>query len=171
MVVPQRATPNEELQLPANSAFQSELVASWHHLWVARRPLAAPSSAAECPVRWAAAARNSEMGVREVVPVLRVQDARKSAEWYSRLGFKLDDQHTFGPGMPVYAFLSAGDQHLHLSEHAGDARPNTLLYLYVTGIDAFAKEFCVAVHDQPWAREISLEDPDGNRLRLGERPS
>ena len=37
--------------------------------------------------------------------------------------------------------------------------------------NAIAEEFGAAVETQPWAREIELTDPDGNRLRIGTRPS
>ncbi len=57
---------------------------------------------------------------------------------------------------------------LHLSEHAGDATPNTLVYMWVDEIDPIAAEFGVAVTDAPWGREISLTDPDGNRLRIAQ---
>ena len=30
-------------------------------------------------------------------------------------------------------------------------------------------EFNTEIKDQPWAREVQLTDPDGNRLRIGER--
>lgn len=103
-----------------------------------------------------------------IVPVLRVADARKAAEWYARLGFIVDGEHQFGPGMPIYAFLKRGDNHVHLSEHKGDATPNSLVYFYVDDVDALAAEFGVAVKDQPWGtREVWLTDPDGNRWRIG----
>jgi hypothetical protein len=69
--------------------------------------------------------------------------------------------------MPLYLFLRRGDVVLHLSEHAGDARPEALVYFYVDDVDAIAAEFSVPVTMQPWAREIELTDPDGNRLRIG----
>jgi hypothetical protein len=34
-------------------------------------------------------------------------------------------------------------------------------------VDAIAAEFGVEVDNQPWAREIQLTDPDGNRIRIG----
>jgi hypothetical protein len=37
-------------------------------------------------------------------------------------------------------------------------------------VDAIASEFGAAVSEQPWAREVELTDPDGNRLRIGTRP-
>lgn len=105
----------------------------------------------------------------EVVPILRVTDAYETARWYERLGFRVESEHRFAPGLPLYLFLARGDSHLHLSEHKGDARPGTLLYFYVNQVDPIAKEFGVEVIDQPWCREVQLTDPDGNRWRIGER--
>ena len=105
----------------------------------------------------------------ELVPILRVADAGKAGEWYGRLGFVVEGEHVFGPGMPVYAFLRRGGCALHLSEHTGDAKVGSLVYLYVGDVDAIAVEFGVKVIEQPWAREVHLTDPDGNRLRIGER--
>lgn len=107
--------------------------------------------------------------VEQIVPILRVSDARNSAAWYSRLGFEVEGEHQFAPGLPIYAFLNRGDIRLHLSEHTGDATPNTLVYFYVNDVDAVAAEFGVRVEEQPWCREVTLTDPDGNRLRVGTR--
>lgn len=102
-----------------------------------------------------------------LAPVLRVADAQEAAQWYARLGFEVEGEHRFGPTFPLYLFLKRGAAHLHLSEHKGDATTDTLVYLYVNDVDALASEFAVEVTEQPWAREISLTDPDGNRLRIG----
>ena len=104
-----------------------------------------------------------------LVPILRVTDGYETAKWYARLGFDVESEHRFAAGMPLYLVLKRGSMRLHLSEHAGDARPNTLVYLYVHDVDSIAVEFGVTVEDQPWAREIELTDPDGNRWRIGER--
>ena len=109
------------------------------------------------------------MRPEELVPILHVEDAARAAEWYGRLGFEVEAEHRFAPGLPLYLFLGRGEIHLHLSEHRGDARPGTLVYFYVHDVDAVAAEFGVEVRAQPWAREVSLTDPDGNRLRVGER--
>lgn len=106
----------------------------------------------------------------KIVPVLYVSDAHKSLEWYSRIGFTCESKHQFAENMPVYAFLFNGENQLHLSEHKGDATPNTLVYFYVDDIDSLANEFGETVKEQPWGtREIWLEDPDGNRWRIGSR--
>jgi catechol 2,3-dioxygenase-like lactoylglutathione lyase family enzyme len=107
-------------------------------------------------------------GVAEqLVPIFRVADGRAAAQWYERLGFAVVGDHRFADGLPLYVFLRRGDVYLHLSEHAGDARPGTLVYFYVDDVDAIAAEFGVPVTTQPWAREIEFTDPDGNRLRIG----
>jgi Glyoxalase superfamily protein len=88
---------------------------------------------------------------------------------YARLGFVVEGAHRFAPGLPLYLFLRRGPNALHLSEHTGDARPNTLVYFYVNEIEAIAAEFDAAIEEQLWAREVHLTDSDGNRLRIGKR--
>lgn len=77
----------------------------------------------------------------QLVPILHVRDGHESAKWYARLGFVIEGEHQFAPALPLYLFLHRGSNALHLSEHKGDARPNTLVYLYVDDVDAIAKEF------------------------------
>ncbi len=105
----------------------------------------------------------------EMVPILRVADAERAAQWYARLGFVLEGVHRFEPGFPAYAFIRRGATYVHLSEHRGDAPPHGVVYWYVdrSMLDAFAAEFGVAIERQPWCDEIQLTDPDGNRLRIG----
>jgi hypothetical protein len=76
-------------------------------------------------------------------------------------------EHRFEPGLPAFVEVARGRVRLFLSEHEGDARPDTLVYLRVRDVDAIAAEFGVRAQDAPWAREIELRDPDGNRLRIG----
>jgi catechol 2,3-dioxygenase-like lactoylglutathione lyase family enzyme len=114
--------------------------------------------------------------VTEVVPILRVADARVSAAFYSHLGFEFDWEHQFEPGFPLFVSVRAETgARLFLSEHRGDASPDTLVYLYVDDVDALyarLREAGIAVErppeDMPWGvREIALPDPDRNRLRIG----
>ena len=106
----------------------------------------------------------------EVVPVLRVEDAGRAVVWYERLGFRKEWEHQFEPGFPWFVSVARGNVRLYLSEHKGDARPNTLIHLYVTDIDTVAQEFGVHVDEEGLAgRECALEDPDGNRLRVATR--
>ncbi|MDT0343567.1 glyoxalase superfamily protein [Streptomyces litchfieldiae] len=103
----------------------------------------------------------------EVIPILRVDDAAAAAGWYRRLGFVTLWEHRFEPGFPAFVEVARGQVRLFLSEHTGDARPDTLVYLRVADVDAVAAEFGVPVRSAPWARETELRDPDGNRLRVG----
>jgi catechol 2,3-dioxygenase-like lactoylglutathione lyase family enzyme len=103
----------------------------------------------------------------EVIPVLYVEDAGRAVEWYGRLGFRKEWEHQFEPGLPLFVSVARGRVRLYLSEHEGDARPNTLIHLNVVDIDAVAREFGMPVDEEGLAgRECDLEDPDGNRLRV-----
>jgi catechol 2,3-dioxygenase-like lactoylglutathione lyase family enzyme len=103
----------------------------------------------------------------EVIPVLRVASAKRAVEWYARLGFQKQWEHQFEPGLPWFVSVTRGPVRLYLSEHLGDAPPNTLVHLNVRDIDAVSTEFGVPVDEDGLAgREVDLEDPDGNRLRI-----
>ncbi|MEV7992253.1 glyoxalase superfamily protein [Streptomyces sp. NPDC086077] len=103
----------------------------------------------------------------DIIPVLRVADAAAAVRWYERLGFARLWEHRFEPGLPAFVEVARGPVSLFLSEHTGDARPDTLVYLRLTDVDGVAADFGVPVEEAPWAREIELRDPDGNRLRIG----
>ena len=106
----------------------------------------------------------------EVVPVLHVEDAARAVGWYARLGFSKEWEHQFEPGFPWFVSVTRGQVRLYLSEHKGDARPNTLIHLYVNDIEAVSDEFGIAIDEAGLAgRECDLEDPDGNRLRVATR--
>jgi hypothetical protein len=64
--------------------------------------------------------------------------------------------------------IRAGDLWIFLSEHRGDASPDTPVYLHVDDVDAVAGALGVPAGDRPWGmREVHLTDPDGNRVRVG----
>lgn len=108
----------------------------------------------------------------EIVPVLRVDDAARAVAWYARLGFTKEWEHQFGPGMPWFVSVARGHARLYLSEHRGDARPDTLVHLYVPDIKVVSEEFGVAIDEEGLAgRQCDLVDPDGNRLRVATRRS
>jgi catechol 2,3-dioxygenase-like lactoylglutathione lyase family enzyme len=110
--------------------------------------------------------------VEEVVPVLRVGDAARAVAWYERLGFRKEWEHQFEPDFPWFVSVARGNLRLYLSEHEGDALPNTLVHLYVDDIDAVSQEFGIPVDEEGLAgRECDLEDVDGNRLRVATRRS
>jgi catechol 2,3-dioxygenase-like lactoylglutathione lyase family enzyme len=108
----------------------------------------------------------------EVVPVLYVEDAARAVAWYRRLGFVQEWEHQFEPGFPLFVSVARGNVGLYLSEHKGDARPDTLIHLYVKDIDLLSDEFGAPVDEEGLAgRECGLVDPDGSRLRVATRRS
>ncbi|GHJ14102.1 MULTISPECIES: glyoxalase superfamily protein [unclassified Micromonospora] len=107
-----------------------------------------------------------------LAPVLRVRDTDAAVAWYARLGFVRQWEHRFAPDLPRYVSIARPGMEIHLSEHAGDARPGTLVYLYVDDVDALAAA-CggVEVGSQDWGRDFVVTDPDGNRIRVGTVPA
>ena len=105
----------------------------------------------------------------QLVPVLRVADAQKAAEWYSsRLGFQIGFENRYSPEFPAYVEVTNGDLAIHLSELPGDATPDTLIFIYVDDLEATASAHSLDIIETTWSREVRLVDPDGNRVRLGE---
>ncbi|MEL7210944.1 MAG: glyoxalase superfamily protein, partial [Actinomycetota bacterium] len=87
----------------------------------------------------------------------------------TRLGFEVEFEHRYSEEFPGYVGIVRKGMALHLSEHVGDATPDTLVYMFVDDVDSLAAEFNVEVETEAWAREIQLTDPDGNRVRIGTR--
>ena len=109
-----------------------------------------------------------------VTPILRIFDESRAREFYiGFLGFHVDWEHRFEPGMPLYLQVSRGGCILHLSEHHGDCCPGAALRIQDGDVGAYhaelaAKEYGYArpqVEEAPWgAREMTVKDPFGNRL-------
>ena len=104
--------------------------------------------------------------VEEIIPVLRVADADAAVAWYERLGFRKEWEHRFDPDCPAFVSVARGPVRLFLSEHLGDARPDTLVGLVVDDVDAVVAEFGRPAGEQPYGCDFELRDPDGNRLRI-----
>jgi catechol 2,3-dioxygenase-like lactoylglutathione lyase family enzyme len=102
----------------------------------------------------------------EAVPILRVADADLAVRWYERLGFTKQWEYRFDPDCPAFVSIACGGTRLFLSEHRGDARPDTLIGLYVSDIDAVEAQFGRPDGEPPYGCEFELRDPDGNRLRI-----
>lgn len=110
----------------------------------------------------------------QTTPILRIFDETRAREFYlDFLGFRLDWEHRFEPGLPLYMQVSSGACVLHLSEHHGDASPGAALRIQTTALDAYqasllAKAYRYArpgTEDTPWGtREMTIRDPFGNRL-------
>jgi catechol 2,3-dioxygenase-like lactoylglutathione lyase family enzyme len=107
------------------------------------------------------------------IPILRIFDEAKAKEFYvGFLGFTVDWEHRFEPGLPLYLQVSRNECVLHLSEHHGDSSPGSAVRIETADIDTFhgglAKEYKYArpgINEPPWGgREVSVHDPFGNRL-------
>jgi len=113
------------------------------------------------------------MSLGNPIPILRIFDEAKAREFYvGFLGFKVDFEHRFEPGLPLYMQVSRDGCVLHLSEHHGDASPGAAIRIETSELDAFqaeliAKQYGFArpgIDEQPWGRDMSVKDPFGNRL-------
>lgn len=118
------------------------------------------------------------MQLLAAIPIIRIFSEEKAREFYlDFLGFKIDWEHRFEPGMPLYAQISRSDLILHLSEHYGDATPGSAIFARVHGIVDFHRELLAknspyarpALEDLPWGQQMDIADPFGNRLRFCEQ--
>jgi uncharacterized glyoxalase superfamily protein PhnB len=90
------------------------------------------------------------------------------------LGFTVDWEHRFEPGLPVFAQLTLDGLSIFLTEHGDDGRPGGAAYFVVDDVDALFREITgrnIAPAEPPgptpWGtREMAVVDPDGNRLRF-----
>jgi catechol 2,3-dioxygenase-like lactoylglutathione lyase family enzyme len=120
------------------------------------------------------------MQPQSVIPQLRIANAEKSLAFYvDGLGFSVDWKHQFEPGFPLFFQITRAAQTIFLSEHAGDCEVGGAVYFLVPDVDACysaflsrGMAFSKLPEDTPWGtREMSLIDPDGNRLRFASERS
>ena len=113
--------------------------------------------------------------MQRVVPALRITDyARSKAFYVDALGFQNDGEHRFGPDFPVFMMISRDGMEINLTEHNGDCQVGGLVHFYIPDVDAWYAEFqgrgvCIkeAPHERlPGLRMMTVEDPDGNQLRI-----
>ncbi|MEO4048976.1 glyoxalase superfamily protein [Pseudomonas sp. CAU 1711] len=114
------------------------------------------------------------MRLGNTTPILRIFDENKAREFYvDYLGFRIDWEHRFAPGMPLYPQVSRDGCVLHLSEHHGDACPGAALRIESDALDALhraleQKGYGYArpvIEAMSWgSRDMSVRDPFGNRL-------
>lgn len=108
-------------------------------------------------------------------PVLRIFDEVRAREFYlDFLGFQVEFEHRFEPGLPLYMSVIRDSLVLHLSEHHGDACPGAQIRIATDDVHGFVTELAGRDYSyarpgvperQPWGTdEITLTDPFGNRL-------
>jgi catechol 2,3-dioxygenase-like lactoylglutathione lyase family enzyme len=115
------------------------------------------------------------------IPILRIFDLAKAKEFYvDFLGFRVDWEHRFEDGAPVYLQIARGALVLHLSEHHGDCCPGAAVYVPTSGLDDFHREITAkgyrfmrpGIERTPWgSRLMAVTDPFNNRLRFDEKPA
>jgi uncharacterized glyoxalase superfamily protein PhnB len=109
-----------------------------------------------------------------ITPILRIFDETKAREFYlGFLGFTIQFEHRFEPGLPLYMGITRDGCTLHLSEHHGDGCPGARLRIHTSDVEAFHAELAVknykynrpGLKDTPWdTREVTVLDPFGNQL-------
>ena len=112
------------------------------------------------------------------IPIFRIFSEEKAREFYLEfLGFRLDWEHRFEPGLPIYMQVSRETLILHLSEHHGDATPGSTAYVRMRGVRDYHAEISArgyrylrpGVERRDWTdAEMTVIDPFGNRIRFGE---
>lgn len=105
---------------------------------------------------------------QEVIPILRVASADRAVEWYAQLGFTKEWEHRFEPDLPAFVSIARGRGRIYLSEHSDDGAPGTLVYIRHSHLDALCELLGQRPTEVPWGRELKVEDPDGNRLRISD---
>jgi uncharacterized glyoxalase superfamily protein PhnB len=110
----------------------------------------------------------------KITPILRSFDEAKAREFYvDFLGFKVDWEHRFEEGLPLYMQVSKDDCIIHLTEHHGDCSPGAALRIAIADVKAYQQELIAkryknsrpGVERQPWGEwAMSIKDPFGNRL-------
>lgn len=108
-----------------------------------------------------------------VIPILRTFPGGEAQRFYCDfLGFTIDWEHRFAPGLPLYLQVSRGDCVLHLSEHHGDATPGAAVRIEVDDVAALQRQWLasevyplrIGLDRQPWGDDLTMPDPFGNRL-------
>ena len=114
------------------------------------------------------------MAFGKTTPILRIFDAAKAKEFYiDFLGFKVDWQHRFAEGLPLYMQISKDGCIIHLSEHHGDCSPGAAIRIETNEPETFQKQLLAknykyarpGIEQMPWGTsDMSIADPFGNRL-------
>jgi hypothetical protein len=115
------------------------------------------------------------VNLRDAIPIMRIFSVEKAYGFYlSYLGFKLDWEHRFEDGFPLYCQIRRDAVVIHLSEHYGDSTPGSTVFLPVSEIESLYQELQVKqyvyakpeIEEAGWGRQMQISDPFGNRLRF-----
>lgn len=115
------------------------------------------------------------MKLNRIIPMLPVSNMPASVEFYRKLGFSVEQRNDHWR----WAMLCFGDCRLMVDEsinvHPGIPR-TSVLYLYPEGIHEFHEQVRRNGLDVPGLEttfygmtEFRIDDPDGNRLWIGQQ--
>lgn len=113
---------------------------------------------------------------KSTISTLRVSDARAAEAFYrDKLGFGTTWEYDPGGGSPVFVEVTRDAVAFHLSEHEGDGPQGVSIYVNVADAGVLYRELAdkgvtiaSAPEEMPWGHLVfTIEDPDGNTLRLG----
>ena len=115
----------------------------------------------------------------QTIPIIRIFDEEKANDFYLRfLGMKLDWDHRFEDGFPIYMQVSKGNLIFHLSEHSGDCTPGCKIFVNVSELDQLFKEVSSTsykyskpeIETAPWgSRTFTVTDPFSNKILFNEQ--
>lgn len=118
------------------------------------------------------------VGLGAPVPVLRVQRFDDVRPFYlDFLGFDVEWEHRFEPGLPLYVRLVRDATRIDLSEHHGDGTPGSVVWIPVADATRLHRELIGKRwpsmrpgldRDAPGGPTIEVIDPSGNTLRFCE---
>lgn len=118
----------------------------------------------------------ADHGMRPPIPVLRMYDVEATKRFYlDYLGFDFDWQEGEGE-RPVYMSVSRGPVGLHLSSHAGDGTPGTVVVIQVDDVTALHRELHAkgypfmnpGIDARGAGKEVLVLDPASNQIRFFE---
>lgn len=107
------------------------------------------------------------------VPIFRSFDEVKARSFYiDFLEFEVLFEHRFEAGFPLYMGIRRDGCVLHLSEHYGDATPGASIRIDCRDLDGLCRRLNEkqtnharpGIQEQPWARDMTIDDPFGNKL-------
>ncbi|WP_345216592.1 glyoxalase superfamily protein [Georgenia halophila] len=118
----------------------------------------------------------SPTGMAHPVPVLRMLDERVAREFYvDYLGFVVEFEHRFEPGLPLYLRLRRDAFTLDLSEHHGDGTPGSVVWVPVVDVRALHRELHATTYSRlrpgiddaaPGGPTLEAIDPFSNVIRF-----
>ena len=122
-------------------------------------------------------ARENAMNMTRLVPMLPVKSVRASIDFYRKLGFGVErHQDHWG-----WAMLAYGDCRLMLDQSINtdpSAPRQSVVYMYPDDVAAYHRQVRASGLDVPdlgvtfyGMTEFRLDDPDGNRLWIGQSPA